>query len=158
MLFATSLFAKDQDPSAAAKQSSSGKPAASAQAKQPAQQNQVQQGSESAQAKTAVQPGQVIRHQGHWWFRQPNQQWVVWQNNAWTPYKAGMFPSANARTTRRYSYEPQLQSGYPTRGYYGSGYPRMYRAPGAFGSSRSIRYAGSKANFDYAPYTGGTVQ
>lgn len=113
----------------------------------------------ATQSQAASKPNQPIRHMGHWWFQTKDQQWLVWQNNAWAPYKAGMFAGQSNRTatrsTRRYAYEPQMQT---QRGYYPQGYPRMYRAPGAFGSSRSIRYAGSKANFDYAPYTGGTVQ
>jgi hypothetical protein len=93
------------------------------------------------------------RHNGRWWYYTPANNWMVFQNNAWAPYKPGMFAGEQRMTSqpvRRYSYDPgQGNAGY---------YPRVYRAPGAYGANRSIRYAGSKINADYAPYTGGSMQ
>ncbi|HEY4312621.1 MAG TPA: hypothetical protein VGN12_24440 [Pirellulales bacterium] len=107
----------------------------------------------AAQHHAGAQDSRVQRHNGHWWFYTAQNNWLVWQNNAWVPYSAGMFAGNQtaSQPVRRYSYNPgnQGNSGY---------YPRLNRAPGAYGSNRSIRYAGSKINADYAPYTGGSVQ
>jgi hypothetical protein len=93
------------------------------------------------------------RLNGRWWYWTPANRWVVYQRNAWVPYAPGMFARQGGVVAtgpvRRYSYAPETNAGY---------YPRIYQAPPAFGSSRSIRYAGSKINFDYAPYTGGSMQ
>ncbi|HVU88397.1 MAG TPA: hypothetical protein VHD36_13840 [Pirellulales bacterium] len=94
------------------------------------------------------------RHNGRWWYYTPANNWMVFHNNAWAPYRAGMFASEQRMTSqpvRRYSYDPGFQG---NAGYY----PRIYRAPGNFGVQKSIRYAGSKINADYAPYTGGSMQ
>jgi len=106
----------------------------------------------TGKAQASQQTG-VRRHNGRWWYHNTAQNsWLVWQNNAWTPYKAGMFAGdaqvAARQSARRYSYDP-VQSNY---------YPRVFSAPRAYGANRSIRYAGSKINADYAPYTGGSMQ
>jgi hypothetical protein len=86
--------------------------------------------------------GRYRRHNGRWWYWLPENRWVVWQRGAWVPYAPGMFADRGVigRSTQRYSYDSQPL-----------GYSRGYGAPRAFGSSRSIRYAGSKINFDYLP-------
>ncbi len=94
------------------------------------------------------------RHNGRWWYYTPANNWMVFHNNAWAPYQAGMFAGEQRMTSqpvRRYSYNPGFQG---NAGYY----PRVYRAPRNYGANRSIRYAGSKVNADYAPYTGGSMQ
>jgi hypothetical protein len=90
----------------------------------------------------AEDQGRYRHHNGRWWYWLPENRWVVWQRGAWVPYSAGMFAESrvNSLSTRRYSYDSQPQ-----------GSSRGYRASRAFGSSRSIRYAGSKINFDYLP-------
>lgn len=102
---------------------------------------------------TPARDWRFVRHQNRWWYYTPANNWVVWHNNAWAPYRAGMFAGEQRLTSqpvRRYSYDPvQGNAGY---------YPRVFRSPGAYGSNRSIRYAGSKVNADYAPYTGGSMQ
>ena len=103
------------------------------------------------QAQSSNDDWRMKRHNGRWWYWQPSNQWVVWHQQQWVPYKPGMFAAertANSnRAVRRYSYDPQSQY-----------YPRVYRAPRPAGASKSIRYAGSKINADYAPYTGGSMQ
>lgn len=106
----------------------------------------------SAQSSGHQHQAGVRRHNGRWWYQNAQNNWLVWQNNAWVPYTPGMFAGnaqvATRQPARRYSYDP-VQSNY---------YPRVYSAPRAYGANRSIRYAGSKINADYAPYTGGSMQ
>ena len=132
-------------------QDSQGTGDAKAAAGQAAVTQQDAQGQQAAQAHDGNQ-SRYRRHNGRWWYWTHNNNWVVWHNNAWAPYTAGMFAGERATVSRqpvrRYSYDP-VQGNYS---------PRIYRAPRAFGDSRSIRYAGSKINADYAPYTGGSMQ
>ena len=142
-LVATITSAADPSPSAAdAAKSAANTATATAGAQQSADHGQAAPNNQS----------RVRRYNGRWWYAMPDNRWMVWQQNAWVAHTPGMFAGdrsvASNRATRRYSYSPGMSSGYP----------RVYRAPGAYGDSRSIRYAGSKANFDYAPYTGGSVQ
>jgi hypothetical protein len=93
------------------------------------------------------------RHNGRWWYWMPDNRWVVWQRNSWVPYRPGMFVNETAATrqpARRFSYDPG--SAYPYA------YPRLYNSPSPYGVNQSIRNAASKANFDYNPYTGGSMQ
>ncbi|HEY1599037.1 MAG TPA: hypothetical protein VGG64_05515 [Pirellulales bacterium] len=142
LLVASVVSAADPASANAAAAQNAVAPAAAASAPQAAPQ---------ATTPAATNQSRYRRHNGRWWYSMPNNSWVVWQNNAWVPYTAGMFAGdrnmASNNATRRYSYAPGS-----------SGYPRVFRTPRASGDSRSIRYAGSKANFDYAPYTGGSVQ
>lgn len=88
----------------------------------------------AAQAKDNSNQSRYRRHNGRWWYWLPSNRWVVWQNNAWTPYQPGMFatdPSvaATRAPVRRYSYSPGVND----RGV--------------------VRDAGSKIRFDYIPHT-----
>ena len=39
-------------------------------------------------------------HGGRWWYYTPANNWVVWQNNAWVPYQAGMFAGGQRMTSQ----------------------------------------------------------
>ena len=148
LLVASFACAQDQPRTAAGE--------TKAQANQPAAAShnsaQAHRDADHARRSASANQSRYRRHNGRWWYWMPDRRWVVWQRNGWVPYRPGMFADENAATlqpTRRYSYEPQ---GYPNV------YPRLYQSPSPYGVNQSIRNAASKANFDYNPYTGGSMQ
>jgi hypothetical protein len=30
-------------------------------------------------------------HNGHWWYYQPNKQWLFWNGTSWSPYAPGLY-------------------------------------------------------------------
>ncbi len=58
-------------------------------------------------------------HNGLWWYYQPDNSWVIWRDNQWTPYASNRYRTGY----RGYSYDNRDGDGY----YYGNRYYR--RAP-----------------------------